>query len=152
MYDEEAKRQVAQMVEFIKQEAREKAEEIRVRAPVSRFPLDWVPLEELTSEQLAALPDNCCGTFIDPLQELPVIPNDTENSVTQFTSSGGFRQISQNFVAIDGDIVFMSFRSWHRTSEPDRGSDDAWLPHWRMAIRLHKFKSQLVSVQKSECV
>ncbi len=59
----------------------------------------------MTAEQRAALPDNCCGAFIDPLQEMPVIPGDPDSSETLFLASGGFSQINQNLVSIDGDVV-----------------------------------------------
>ena len=29
--------------------------------------LDWVPREEMTEEQIEALPNNCCGAYVDPL-------------------------------------------------------------------------------------
>ncbi len=89
---------------------------VQPSAPVSSFPLDWVPREQMSSEQLAALPDNCCGAFVDPLQELPVPPGDPDSAETQF-SSAGFRQISENFVAIDGDVVV---QQGSRTIENDQ--------------------------------
>lgn len=75
-----------------------------VQVPVSRYPWDWVPREAMTEEQLAQLPDNCCGAFIDPMVEIAVTAN-PDSADTQFQSTGGFNQINQSLIEIDGDVV-----------------------------------------------
>ncbi|MCG8414716.1 MAG: hypothetical protein MI746_10910, partial [Pseudomonadales bacterium] len=42
---------------------------VAIQAVESRFPLDWVPREAMTEQQRQAIGDNCCGGFVDPLQE-----------------------------------------------------------------------------------
>lgn len=72
----------------------------------------------MTAEQLAELPDNCCGAFIDPVQEQAITPGDPDEAVTQFVSSG-FRQLSQNLISVDGDIVV---QQGSRTIENDEST------------------------------
>src|SRR5690606_21105833 len=31
-------------------------------------PLDWVPLDELSEQQLEAMPTGCCGTYVPPVR------------------------------------------------------------------------------------
>lgn len=68
----------------------------------SRFPYDWVPREAMTEQQQLALTDNCCGAFIDPLEEIEILPDNTE---TIFQATSGFRQITESLISIDGDVI-----------------------------------------------
>lgn len=78
--------------------------QLEVQVPVSQYPLDWVPREAMSEEQLAQLPDNCCGAFVDPMQELPVAA-DPDSTSTRFRSAAGFTQLSESVIEIDGDVV-----------------------------------------------
>lgn len=71
-----------------------------VAAPESLYPLDWVPQEAMTAEQRANMDRACCGAFVDPVVELP-----TDDEETRFTAPGGFSQLNQNLINIDGDVV-----------------------------------------------
>lgn len=74
-------------------------------AIVSEYPLDWVPREALSQEQLQLLPDNCCGAFIDPSRSLANFQVDPETAQTVFSASQGIEQLNQNLITIDGDVV-----------------------------------------------
>lgn len=88
-----------------------------IQAVESRFPLDWVPREAMTREQQEALAENCCGAFIDPLEEQPIPPGDPDSSETRFQAASGFRQISDSLIAIDGDVIV---QQGSRTVENDQ--------------------------------
>lgn len=74
-------------------------------APVSAYPLDWVPVAELTSEQLATVPANCCGAYIDPTATRTEQLQDPATAETVFTAPGGLSQVSSNLLMVDGDIL-----------------------------------------------
>lgn len=97
---------------------------IAVQVPESSYPLDWVPREAMTAEQLAQLPDNCCGAFvdpmIDPMQEQQVAASDSTEQDTQFISDTGFRQLSESLLTFDGDIVVQQGSS---TIQNDQSTD-----------------------------
>ncbi len=90
---------------------------LAIRPVESRFPLDWVPREAMTEQQRQAIGENCCGGFVDPLQELPVLPGDPDQSDTLFQTSVGLNQISENLISIDGDVVV---QQGSRTIENDQ--------------------------------
>lgn len=93
---------------------------LTVSAPDSRYPLDWVPREAMTAEQLAELDRNCCGGFVDPLAgiaEFAVDPNEAE---TTFQTNAGLNQISENLLTIDGDVIV---QQGYRTIENDQTTD-----------------------------
>lgn len=95
-------------------------ESVTVSAPVSRYPLDWVPREAMTAEQQASLGENCCGGFIDPLDGMPLSTVDPDEAETLLQSDGGFNQISQNLLSIDGNVVV---QQGARTIENDQTTD-----------------------------
>jgi hypothetical protein len=57
--------------------------------PAKQYPLDWVPRAELSSAQIAALPANCCGAFIDPSLVLKTPENDPALAPTTFNTVSG---------------------------------------------------------------
>lgn len=91
-----------------------------VSAPVSRYPLDWVPREAMTAEQRAELAENCCGGFIDPLAGMPISTIDPDEAETRLQTEAGFNQISQNLLSIDGKVVV---QQGYRTIENDQTTD-----------------------------
>jgi len=67
--------------------------------------LDWVPRQELTPEQLAALPLNCCGAFVEPARDgvdSDIAPEDAE---LQFSTVRGLTQLPDNTIQIDGVVM-----------------------------------------------
>ena len=70
-----------------------------------RYELDWVPLESLSAEQLAALDGNCCGAFVDPTGLKKDNENRPADSDTRFDTEQGVRGVSANVISIDGDII-----------------------------------------------
>ena len=87
-----------------------------IRAAVSRYPLDWVPIEAMTEEQRQALDGNCCGGFVDPLQNQDESAAETEISETRYQSASGPQQISQSLISIDGDVIVQQGSSSLRTT------------------------------------
>ena len=71
----------------------------------SRYPLDWVPRAQLTPEQLAGLPGNCCGAFIDPNLINKEDGGDPALTPIQFQATNGLQQVSQNLITINGEVV-----------------------------------------------
>jgi LPS-assembly protein len=71
--------------------------------------LDWVPLEQLSAEQRAGLPVNCCGRFIEP-QRLGIDAQaidpaaDPADSPTLFSAPERIDQSNANRVSIDGAV------------------------------------------------
>lgn len=83
--------------------------------PRSNYPLDWVPRSDLSIEQLASVPDNCCGAFIDPANQ-STGSNTPTTSETVFTAPGGLSQTSPGLLTVDGDIlVQQGFRTIENT-------------------------------------
>ena len=37
------------------------------------YALDWIPRSELSNEELQTLPNNCCGSYVDPLAQLNTV-------------------------------------------------------------------------------
>ena len=69
----------------------------------------WVSSEEMTPEQRAALPNNCCGGFVEPQRQgidgQPVDPEaDPEQSPTLFSAPGNIEQSDGRTVTIVGDV------------------------------------------------
>ena len=66
--------------------------------------LDWIPRNELSAEQLQAMPNNCCGAYVDPLAKLNTAKNEASNSKTTFVSDSGLSQLTQSLISIDGNV------------------------------------------------
>ncbi len=90
-----------------------------IQAINPRFPLDWVPVAAMTEQERSAAPDNCCGAFIDPLSETPVLPDDPDSAETRFQASAGFSQITESLISIEGDVVV---QQGSRTIENDQST------------------------------
>jgi len=95
-------------------------EPVTISAPVSRYPLDWMPREAMTAEQRASLEENCCGAFIDPLAGLPISTVRPDEVETLLQTDAGFNQISRNLLSIDGNVVV---QQGARTIENDQTTD-----------------------------
>ncbi len=70
---------------------------------------DWVPVEQMTAEQRASLPANCCGAFIEPartgLDGQPLDAGaDPATSPTLFSAPGAIDQDTDQRVNIDGAV------------------------------------------------
>jgi len=81
------------------------------RAPVSGqgAAAQWVSAEQMTPEQRATLPDNCCGGFIEPERQgidgQPIDPQaDPAESPTLFSAPGSLEQSDARIVNIDGTV------------------------------------------------
>ena len=72
---------------------------------ISKYELDWVTRKDLTEEQLALVPDNCCGAYLDPAKELKDPRNEPNKADISFITNTGLSQINQNLINIDGDVV-----------------------------------------------
>ena len=83
----------------------QEVEVVPIVALSSDYDLDWVPREELTEDQLLTIPDNCCGTYVDPAAAMLNPVNDPASSATSFRTNTGLSQINQNLMTIDGDII-----------------------------------------------
>ncbi|MDP1931805.1 MAG: LPS assembly protein LptD [Gammaproteobacteria bacterium] len=73
--------------------------------------LDWVTSDQMTAEQRATVPANCCGAFVEPARQgldgQPVDPEaDPNTSPTLFTAPGGIDQTSgsASVININGDV------------------------------------------------
>ncbi len=84
-----------------------------------RYELDWIPLESLSAEQLTELDGNCCGAFVDPIGIKKDNTNRPADSETRFDTEQGIRNISQNLISIDGDIIV---QQGYRTIENDEST------------------------------
>lgn len=72
--------------------------------------LDWIPVEQMTAEQLAEMEDNCCGAFIEPERrdtngDLIDLEAQPEGSATLFTAPGGISQSENSSVNIEGTVA-----------------------------------------------
>lgn len=81
------------------------------RPAINRAPaaVDWLSAEQMTPEQRALLPDNCCGAFIEPtrlgLDGQPVDPQaDPNGAPTLFSAPGGIEQSENSVVRIGGAV------------------------------------------------
>ena len=86
------------------------------RAPGSTVPgsgegaaAQWVSAEQMTPEQRAALPENCCGGFIEPERQgidgQPIDQQaDPSESPTLFRAPGNLEQSEASIVNIDGAV------------------------------------------------
>ena len=84
----------------------------RQRFKAQAYELDWVPRAELSNEQLQTLPDNCCGSYVDPIAHLNLEGNDPKDSETTFISDSGLSQVTQSLISIDGNVrVQQGYRS-----------------------------------------
>ncbi|MFT6092881.1 MAG: LPS-assembly protein [Pseudohongiellaceae bacterium] len=84
-----------------------------------QYPLDWVPRAELSSAQIAALPANCCGAFIDPSLVLKTPENDPALAPTTFNAVSGLTQFSDSLYDIEGDVTVAQ---GYRTVQNDRST------------------------------
>lgn len=73
--------------------------------PAKQYPLDWVPLADLSPAQIAALPANCCGAFIDPSLVLKTPENDPALAPTTLNAASGLSQLSDSVIDIEGDVT-----------------------------------------------
>ena len=71
----------------------------------SSHPLDWIPREELTPEQLASIPRNCCGAFIDPSLISKADGIDPATAPIEFRAATGMQQVNQSLINLSGDVV-----------------------------------------------
>ncbi len=76
-----------------------------LRVAESSSPLDWMPREAMTQAQLQSLPENCCGSFVDPIAELPINASITEQTDILFQAEAGISQLSENLISIEGEVV-----------------------------------------------
>lgn len=88
--------------------------------PPAEYPLDWVPRSALSQEQLAALPTNCCGAFIDPSQILKTPANDPSVAPTQLLAESGLSQLSENEISITGNVTV---KQGYRTVQNDQSTE-----------------------------
>lgn len=70
---------------------------------------DWVPMEQMTAAQRAALPANCCGAFIEPVRtgldgQVLDTTADPATAPTLFTAPGAIEQDSDERVNIAGAV------------------------------------------------
>lgn len=70
---------------------------------------DWVPMEQMTAEQRAALPANCCGAFIEPIRtgldgQVLDATADPATAPTLFTAPGAIEQDTNERVNIAGAV------------------------------------------------
>lgn len=85
----------------------------------SSHPLDWVPRAELTAEQLAGIPKNCCGAFIDPNLISKQDGLDPATAPIEFQATTGMQQVSQNLMTLSGDVVV---QQGYRTVQNDNST------------------------------
>jgi len=90
-----------------------------IAAPVQRYELDWVPVDQLSDEQLAQMNENCCGAFIDPSLVEKSEASRPADAQTRFDALQGVSGISENLISIDGDIVI---QQGYRTIENDNAT------------------------------
>ncbi len=81
--------------------------------------LDWVPREHLTAEELAQLPDNCCGAFIEPEQEATDTSQDPAAAPILFTTEAGFTRLPDNTLNLSGPV---QVRQGNRTVRNDQST------------------------------
>ena len=62
--------------------------------------IDWVRLEDLSPEQRALIPDNCCGMYVEP--EPPTIAGDPGSAILVADSLDA---VDRNVVTLEGDIT-----------------------------------------------
>ena len=70
---------------------------------------DWVPMEQMTAAQRAALPANCCGAFIEPARtgldgQVLDATADPATAPTLFTAPGAIEQDTSERVNIAGAV------------------------------------------------
>ena len=96
-----------------------------VTPSISRVPadrgneLDWVPLDQLTPEELAQLPENCCGAFIEPIRVGIGDPEDPLAAATVFETEAGFNRLPDNTININGPV---HVRQGERTVRNDQST------------------------------
>jgi len=65
---------------------------------------DWVPVEQLTAEQLEAIDNSCCGAFIEPARAGIDPTADPTTSGMAMNATRGIREISEESISIDGEV------------------------------------------------
>lgn len=86
-------------------------------APGRGNELDWVPRDRLTQGELANLPSNCCGAFIEPPREPVDAGEDPASTATYFESAAGFRRGPDDTIEFDGVV---RVRQGSRTARNDQ--------------------------------
>lgn len=77
----------------------------RRAAPLSNYPLDWVPRADLTPAQLATVPDNCCGVYINPAAQQADSGDAPADAATVFNTVGRISQVAPDLLTVDGEIL-----------------------------------------------
>ncbi len=88
-----------------------------VNLPARGNELDWVPREQLTADELAQLPDNCCGAFIEPVRSGIDEAGDPSAAATVFETEAGFNRLPDDTINIDGRV---EIRQGNRTVRNDQ--------------------------------
>lgn len=91
-----------------------------VSGPAETYPLDWVPRSALSAAQLAALPANCCGAFIDPSFVVKSAANDPSLAPTELNAESGLSQVNQDEISIEGNVTV---RQGYRTVQNDQTTE-----------------------------
>lgn len=81
--------------------------------------LGWVPRERLTPEELARVPDNCCGAFIEPYREGVNASENPADAPVIFTTPGGFTRQPDDTMDINGTV---QVRQGNRTVSNDQAT------------------------------
>ena len=84
--------------------------------------LDWIPVEQMTPEQRASVPSNCCGAFIEPTRtgvdgqpvDAAVSP---DGAPTRFSAPGAVSQSADNTVSISGNVAIQQGSRTVRNSD-----------------------------------
>ncbi|MCB1672063.1 MAG: LPS-assembly protein LptD [Pseudomonadales bacterium] len=66
--------------------------------------LDWVPREQLTAAELARVPDNCCGAFIEPPRPAADNGQDPATAPLVFQTETGFTRLPDNSLNLTGPV------------------------------------------------
>ena len=81
--------------------------------------LDWIAREAMTPAQRVALPNDCCGGFVDPQTETALgaassVGSDTSASPqTQFLSSDGLSQRTASSIDLRGEVTVLQLSLIH---------------------------------------
>ncbi|MBT8147090.1 MAG: LPS-assembly protein LptD, partial [Gammaproteobacteria bacterium] len=99
--------------------------------------LDWVSRDQLTAEEQAQLPDNCCGAFIEPEGFDVDESGDPSAAATEFETEEGFNRLPDDTIIINGQV---QVRQGNRTVRNDQattisGSSDTVLMQGNVEFR-----------------
>jgi LPS-assembly protein len=81
--------------------------------------LDWVPRDQLSPGELAGIPDNCCGAFIEPAREPGSTTESPAGAPIQFTTERGFTRLPDDTLSINGVV---QVRQGSRTVNNDQAT------------------------------